>query len=72
MNNPKLLKLAAGILKDFAADGQKTLAMAIIAPSVLRAMQFVPTGEQPSVERLQAVLRDAADALEKAAVGSSN
>lgn len=64
--NSELLKLAAGILREFSNDGPKTLAMVIMAPAVLRSMQFVPQGEMPSVERLSAVLRDAAAALEKA------
>jgi hypothetical protein len=66
-NNPKLFRLAAGILRDASADGPKTLAFTLIAPAILRAMQFVPKGEKPSVERLQAVLLDAAQALEKIA-----
>lgn len=70
--NPKALKLAAGILKEFSSDGEKTVAMALIAPAVLLAMRAVPPNTLPSIENLQAVLRDAAAALEKAANAGSN
>lgn len=65
--NPKALRLAARMLREFSNDGQKTVAIALIVPAVIAAMRAVPQGELPTAENLQAVLRDAAAGLEKAA-----
>ena len=65
--NPKLFKLAAGMLREISQDGPKTLAMTIMAPAVIRTMMEVPPGTSPSVERLQEIMKTAAEALQRVA-----
>ena len=64
-DNPKLTQYAAAMMREMAGEDKKVLALALIAPAILRAMQYVPKGERPSVGRLRNVVLDAAAALEK-------
>lgn len=64
VTNRKLTQLAARMLRDMIADDRKVLAMALIAPAVLRAMQYAPPGE-PTLGKLRNVMLDAAAGLEK-------
>lgn len=60
----KAAKLAAAMLREYAADGVKAAAMMLIVPTVIRAMQRLPASTAPSLETSQAVLSNAAQDLE--------